>query len=83
MLILIRCVTSPYLTLKLHSRPAAGLARRHAPHRKHMFKQQVPYVALPLAPGEPGDHILLTHTHHHSHRPQPDIWSLMAAWVVF
>lgn len=63
----------------LHSQSAAGLAHRH----KHMFKQQVPYGPLPLALGEPRDHILLSHTHHHPHRSQPDISSLMAAWTVF
>lgn len=41
------------------------LTSRHAHHHYHMFKQQVPYVALPLALGEPRDHILLSHTHHH------------------
>lgn len=72
-----------FLTFKLHSQSAAGLVPRHAHHHKHMFKQQVPYAPLPLALGEPRDHILLSHTHHHPHGSQPDIWRLMAAWVVF
>lgn len=41
------------------------LSSRHAHYHYHMFKQQVPYVALPLALGEPRDHIMLIHTHHH------------------
>lgn len=54
-----------YVTICFWLLRAHTLTSRHAHHHYHMFKQQVPYVALPLALGEPRDHILLSHTHHH------------------
>lgn len=63
-------MTAAFLTFVFHSvchwlLLTHILSSRHAHYHYHMFKQQVPYVPLPLALGEPRDHIMLSHTHHH------------------
>lgn len=55
---------------------------RFAHHHYHMFKQQVPYVPLPLAPAEPKELVRLMGSHHHPRLTDqnPGRWTLIAVW---
>lgn len=67
--------------------PATGslCTCRRARHHYHMFKQQVPYVGLPPAPGRAQrSHTAQSHTSSpRAHRSQPDRWTPMVARAPF